>query len=126
MPLPLLSSASRVIPAVVDEAMFQTRRNLAQRAVVDIIPFRHEEQAAIREGGRLLERGRADQVELPPRHLVSAASYAMASGRIPPQQLARDVIDRLNAQAPLTHVLVPSPPARRPASSQPRALAQAA
>lgn len=95
IPPPLLDSASRVIPAVVDETMFQTRRNLAQRGVVDILPFRPEQQAAIRAGARELAAGRADRVDLPPRHLVSAASYALASGRIAPRRLADSVIDRL-------------------------------
>jgi len=125
MPAPLLSSISRIVPAIVDESMFQVRRNLAQRAVVDIIPFRRDEQAAILEGARLMAQGRSDRVELPPRHLVSAASYAMASGRMAPQRLAREVIARLNADTPRTHVITPSAPARLPAPPA-RALAQAA
>jgi hypothetical protein len=95
IPAPLIASATRVIPAVVDETMFQTRRNLAQRGVVDIIPFRREDQDAIRAGARRLAEGAADQVELAPRHLVSAASYALASGRIAPRRLAGQVIERL-------------------------------
>ncbi|GAB3352611.1 hypothetical protein [Lysobacter tyrosinilyticus] len=126
MPAALLTSVSRIVPAIVDESMFQVRRNLAQRAVVDIIPFRRDEQAAILEGARLLGQGRADRVELAPRHLVSAASYAMASGRMAPQRLAREVIDRLNADTPRTHVLTPSAPARLPARPTARALPQAA
>jgi hypothetical protein len=98
IPPPLLASATRVIPAVVDESMFQTRRNLAQRGVVDILPFNAGHQDAIREGARALAAGHADRVDLPPRFLVSAASYALAGGRIAPQRLAQVVIDRLNAQ----------------------------
>ncbi|TXH65122.1 MAG: hypothetical protein E6Q88_14540 [Lysobacteraceae bacterium] len=96
MPGALLSSARHVIPHVVDETMYQTRRNLAQRAVADIIPFARENQAAIRRGARLLAQRRIDRVELPPRHLLSAASYALADARVNPRQLADDVIGRLS------------------------------
>src|SRR5258708_25216776 len=61
IPAPLLGSASSVIPHVVDEIAFQTRRNLAQRAVVDVIPFRRDDEAAIRAGARCLIAGRAVQ-----------------------------------------------------------------
>jgi hypothetical protein len=94
IPPPLMASAPRLIPMVVDEIAFQTRRNLAQRALADIIPFRREDEQAIREGARLLAAGRA--TDLPPRHLVSAAHYALEQGRIPPQRLARCVIEQLN------------------------------
>lgn len=95
IPGSLLSSARHVIPQIVDETMFQTRRNLAQRAVADIIPFNRNHQAAIRRGARLLEQRQIDRVELPPRHLLSAASYALASGRVDPRRLADDVTGRL-------------------------------
>lgn len=95
IPASLLGSSRHVIPQIVDETMYQTRRNLAQRAVADIIPFNRNHQAAIRRGARLLEQRQIDRVELPPRHLLSAASYALASGRVNPRQLADDVIGRL-------------------------------
>jgi hypothetical protein len=44
-----------------------------------------------------MAEGGAARVELAPRHLVSAASYALASGRIAPRRLASQVIERLNA-----------------------------
>jgi hypothetical protein len=72
IPARLLTSADRVIPDIVDEIAFQTRRNLAHRALADIIPFGPAEQAAIRAGSRLLAEGRVP-ADLPPRHLVSAA-----------------------------------------------------
>lgn len=103
IPAPLMRSAPRMIPEVVDEIAFQTRRNLAQRALVDVIRFTQSDEAAIREGARQL--GERREVSLPPRHLVSAAHYALARGRIPAQRLAADVI------AQLTHEL------RRPAST---------
>jgi hypothetical protein len=97
LPVRLLASADRAIPQVVDEIAFQTRRNLAQRALVDILPFTRENEQAIRAGAAQLTRGQR-AVHLPPRHLVSAASYALASGRIGARQLARQVINLLNAQ----------------------------
>ncbi len=114
MPQSLLGSARRIIPEIVDETMFQTRRNLAQRAVADIIPFDRSDQAAIRRASLELIQRRADRIDLPPRHLVSAASYALASGKIHPNQLANDVVRRLIEQA--TSVI-------RPSNSQPRVAA---
>lgn len=95
IPAPLMNSAPRVIPEVVDEIAFQTRRNLAQRALADVIPFGRDDEEAIREGARELEQGGAPK--LPPRHLVSAAHYALERGRIPAPQLARQVTEQLNA-----------------------------
>jgi hypothetical protein len=97
IPPHLMSSAPRVIPEVVDEIAFQTRRNLGQRALVDVIRFAREDEDAIREGARELERGGAP--ELAPRHLVSAAHQALERGRVPPQRLARLVIGQLTERA---------------------------
>lgn len=108
LPAVLLHSAGSLIPQVVDEIAFQTRRNLAQRALVDIIRFGREEQAAILQGARFLMQGRPAQVRLPPRFLVSAASYALAQGRMPPEQLSQQVIGLLNDAS------LPSPRAVRP------------
>ncbi|MCK9985997.1 MAG: hypothetical protein AzoDbin1_02469 [Azoarcus sp.] len=94
IPTALMSSAPRIIPDVVDEIAFQTRRNLAQRALVDIIPFGREDEAAIREGAREIEADGRPQ--LAPRHLVSAAHYALGRGRITAPVLARRVIAQLN------------------------------
>lgn len=94
IPPRLLMTSERLIPEVVDETAFQTRRNLAQRALVDIIPFTQADEQAIQAGARRLVEGRVPN--LPPRHLVSAAGYAMATGRIPPRQLANLVIEHLN------------------------------
>lgn len=100
IPAHLMSSAPRVIPEVVDEIAFQTRRNLAQRALVDVIPFGRDDEAAIREGARRLEAGGAPA--LPPRHLVSAAHQALERGRIEPQRLARLVIGQLTERTAST------------------------
>lgn len=95
LPVRLLSTSSQIIPEVVDEIAFQTRRNLAQRSLADIIVFDREHEQAIRNGARNLGRGQMP-LDLAPRHLVSAASYALADGRIAPRVLADRVIDRLN------------------------------
>jgi hypothetical protein len=97
LPQRLLATSSRLIPEVVDEVVFQTRRNLAQRALADIIPFGPAQERAIRAGARSLARGRLPD-DLAPRHLVSAAGYAMAGGHIAPRLLADRVIELLNAQ----------------------------
>lgn len=79
LPRALLAESKRAIPAVVDEMMFQPRRALAERAVESVIPFRREDQAAIRRGGLLMAQGRTP-ADLPPRFMVSAARYAIESG----------------------------------------------
>ncbi|TPE53250.1 hypothetical protein [Amaricoccus solimangrovi] len=78
IPTPLLSSANRIIPAVVDEIAFQPRRNLAQRALVDVIPYGREDEARIRRGAVELMNGRIP--DLPPRFLVSASRFALTMG----------------------------------------------
>ena len=113
IPPALMSSAPRLIPQVVDEIAFQTRRNLAQRALVDVIPFSRDDEAAIKDGARRIAEGR--QTSLAPRHLVSAAHYALEGGQIDPRQLADDVIKQLTARLP-QHVAPPEhAPLRRAA-----------
>lgn len=95
LPARLLATSSRIIPEVVDEIAFQTRRNLAQRALADIIRFDLADERAVRAGAQQLAKGRVPD-DLPPRHLVSASSYALTDGRIAPRKLADLVIDHLN------------------------------
>jgi hypothetical protein len=97
LPRHLLATASRLIPHVVDEIAFQTRRNLAQHALADVIPFRHSDEEAIRDASERLAVGRPPPIELPARHLVSAAGYALVSGRIRPPMLGELVVKRLVA-----------------------------
>jgi hypothetical protein len=97
IPPTLMTSAPRLIPEVVDEIAFQTRRNLAQRALCDVIPFARQDEEAIRDGARRLAEG--GSTALAPRHLVSAAHYALEGGRIAPQQLAQGVVRELVQRA---------------------------
>jgi hypothetical protein len=80
LPPRLLATSSRLIPHVVDEIAYQTRRNLAQRALADILPFTREDQQAIRAGAARLVAGQTPP-DLPPRFLVSAAGYALDQER---------------------------------------------
>ena len=57
LPQRLLGSAGTLLPHVVDEIAFQTRRNLAHRALADIIRFRPEDEDAIQDGTRRLIEG---------------------------------------------------------------------
>jgi hypothetical protein len=114
MPARLLTSANTVIPHVVDEIAFQTRRNLAHRALADVIPFRAEDQAAIKAGGRLLAEGRLPD-GLPPRHLVSAAGYALNAGRMHPRRLAELVVGHLTEQRAPRATGAPAPARTQPA-----------
>jgi len=96
LPQRLLASSNQLIPEVVDEIAFQTRRNLAHRSLIDIMPFRPQDEAAIKAGARQLALGRVPD-DLPPRQLVSAASYALAEGHVQPHRLSRQVIEHLNS-----------------------------
>jgi hypothetical protein len=95
LPPRLLGTAPELIRHVVDEIAFQTRRNLAQHALADVIPFRQGDEEAIHHAAERLAAGRPPPAGLPPRHLVSAASYALASGRIRPQMLSELAVERL-------------------------------
>jgi len=97
IPARLLDTASRTIPHVVDEMAFQPRRNLAQRALVDVIPFRRADELAIREAVGSLARGIVPP-DLPPRFLVSASRYAVEKGASLPD-LSRTVITHLSKRA---------------------------
>jgi hypothetical protein len=100
VPRQLLSSADTLLPQVVDEIAFQTRRNLAHRALVDVLRFSREDEEAIQAGMRRLIQGGVPAVDLPPRHLVSAASYALVSGRIRPAVLSARVVAQLASRHP--------------------------
>jgi hypothetical protein len=100
LPTRLLSTADALMPHVVDEIAFQTRRNLAHRALVDVIRFSSEDEAAIQDAKRRLIDGGLPDASLPPRFLVSAASYALGTGRIEPQALSGRVITRLARHHP--------------------------
>jgi len=89
----LLSTSSRTIPQVVDEMAFQTRRNLAQRALVDVIPFSARDEAVIKQAAAALARGTIP-ANVPPRFLVSACRYAIEKGVSLPA-LSRRVIRHL-------------------------------
>ncbi len=79
IPADLLREAPRLVPAVVDEIAYQPRRALAERALATVIPFGRGDQARIRRAGLLLRHGRPAP-DLPPRHLVCAARYAIEAG----------------------------------------------
>jgi hypothetical protein len=100
LPPRLLDSAKTLVPLVVDEIAYQTRRNLAHRALADIIRFSAQDEESIQAAARRLIAGGAPEAALPPRHLVSAASYALASGRIKPSDLSQRVVDHLVREHP--------------------------
>jgi hypothetical protein len=98
LPPRLLETSTRTIPHVVDEIAFQTRRNLAHRALVDVIPFTREDERAIRRGASTLARLTVP-TDLPPRFLVSACRYAIGTGA-PLASLAKQVTRHL-ARSPI-------------------------
>ncbi|MCF6147056.1 MAG: hypothetical protein E3K37_00175 [Candidatus Kuenenia sp.] len=97
IPVRLLETSTKTIPNVVDEIAFQTRRNLAQRALADVIPFGAEDERQILRASKLLMRGILP-ADVPPRFLVSACSYALQSN-VSLQKLSRMVISYLSKMA---------------------------
>ncbi len=97
IPPQLLKDSSRVISQVVDEIAFQTRRNLAQLALVDVIPFHRGHEELIRRAAQELGQGRI-LPGVPPRFLVSASYYANKQGASLPE-LSHLVITHLSRMA---------------------------
>ncbi|HEY1797181.1 MAG TPA: hypothetical protein VGG57_13810 [Stellaceae bacterium] len=95
LPPALLANAPKMARSIVDEIAFQTRRNLGQHALSDVIPFRFADEQRIKEASRQLGEGRLPSAELPPRHLVSAATYAMTREGGSPHTLSRQVVTHL-------------------------------
>jgi hypothetical protein len=99
IPTWLMEAAPRAIPAVVDEIAFQPLRNLAEKALANVIRFTPRDQMAIRRGAFDMKRGKPP-IGLPPRHVVSASRYALEAGA-EPVRLGALVIRHL-ANAPRT------------------------
>jgi hypothetical protein len=79
LPPPLVQTATRTVPQVVDEIAFQPRRGLAQRALVDVIRFSADDEREIKRGAMALHQGRTP-ADLPPRFLLSASRKAVELG----------------------------------------------
>ncbi|NOK22951.1 hypothetical protein [Corallococcus carmarthensis] len=94
IPRMLLCTARRLIPHVVDEIAFQPRRGLAQRALVDVVPFWPSDQERIDRAAESLARGHIPP-GLPPRHVVSASREALERRLAPPEQISRTVLNHL-------------------------------
>jgi hypothetical protein len=94
IPRRLLQTASRVIPHVVDEIAFQTRRGLGQLALADVVSFSAADEQSIRAAAPQIAGGRVP-TDLPPRFTVSASRYAMARSLAPPAKIAAVVLGHL-------------------------------
>lgn len=119
LPARLRQSADQLIPKVVDEIAFQPRRNLGQRALVDIIPFTKQDEARIRAGAKALVAGKIP-ANLPPRYIVSASAFALQTGKIPPRQLSNLVtrhLSRGNDPVPMLTPLIAEPVLKRQVKS---------
>jgi hypothetical protein len=82
LPAALLSATPKVVPAIVDEIAYQPRRNLAQLALADAIPFSREDESRIRRAGVSIAAGRLPN-DLPPRFYVTASRVALNAGGDP-------------------------------------------
>ncbi len=94
IPARLLRTAARVIPHVVDEVAFQTRRRMAQHALVDVVPFRPADQERILRAAEALGQGRLP-AGLPPRFAVSASREALERKLASPEQISKTVLTHL-------------------------------
>ncbi|GMT98327.1 hypothetical protein KH5H1_24460 [Corallococcus caeni] len=94
IPRMLLATAPRLIPHVVDEIAFQPRRGLAQRALVDVVPFWPSDQERIERAAESLARGHIPP-GLPPRYVVSASREALERRLAPPERISRTVLNHL-------------------------------
>lgn len=102
IPRNLIATSKQSIPHVVDEIAYQPRRNLAQRALADVIQFTPEHEKMIRHGSVQLTNGIAPE-HLPPRFMVSASRYALAQGVSLPK-LSNLVLRHLSSMAARKHV----------------------
>ena len=94
VPPQLIATAARIIPHVVDEIAYQPRRGLAQRALVDVVPFTAVDEQAIQRAAAEIGRGRLP-ADLPPRFAVSASRYAFERRMGEPRAIARTVLTSL-------------------------------
>ena len=94
LPAPLVASANRLIPHVVDEIGYQPRRGLAQRALVDVVPFSAADERRVQRAARTIARGTLP-ADLPGRFAVSASRYAFDWRLAEPQAIARTVLGGL-------------------------------
>jgi len=98
IPINLLRTAPRIIPHVVDEVAFQTRRGLGQKTLADVFPFSAADQARIQRAAAEIGRGNLPQ-DLPPRFAVSASRYAFERHLAGPEAIARTVLGGLARRA---------------------------
>lgn len=94
VPANLIATAKRLIPHVIDEVAFQPRRGLAQRALVDVVPFTAADERTIQRAAPVIARGELP-ADLPPRFAVSASRYALEGRMASPPVISRTVLTGL-------------------------------
>jgi hypothetical protein len=97
VPPQLIATATRVIPHVVDEIAYQPRRGLAQRSLVDVVPFSAADERAIRRGADAVARGALPE-DLPARFAVGSSRYAFERQMADAALIARTVLTGLAAR----------------------------
>ncbi len=101
IPKRLLDTAPRIIPHVVDEIAYQTRRGLGQRTLSDVVPFTEADQREILRVARALGEGQVPAA-LPPRFLISASRYAFDERFAPAERISNLVLEHLAKTATRT------------------------
>jgi hypothetical protein len=91
VPANLIGTATRIIPHVIDEVAYQPRRGLAQRALVDVVPFTATDERTIQRAAPVIARGELP-ADLPPRFAVSASRYALEGKMAAPAVISRTVL----------------------------------
>jgi hypothetical protein len=110
LPPILVRTAPRVIPHVVDEVAYTTRRGLAQKALVDVVPFTQRDEQTIQSAAAAIARGRVPP-ELPSRFAVSASRVAFERRLARPAAIATTVLHDLARRGAARPVAVPQPAA---------------
>ncbi len=94
VPANLIATARQVIPHVIDEVAYQPRRGLAQRALVDVVPFSGADERTIQQAAPMIARG-VLPATLPARFAVSASRYALEGRMATPGAISKTVLQGL-------------------------------
>jgi hypothetical protein len=98
IPGPLLTTADRAIPLVVDAACYSPFRSLGNRTLAQVLRFEPKEQAMVEEAAERLARG-VDPGVLPERFLIGAVRHAVEHRMASPQRLMRNFFGELGRRS---------------------------
>jgi hypothetical protein len=94
LPRPLLATAARTVPLIVDTICYQPCRVLGGKRLADVLPFGRKEQQINEEAARRLASGN-DPGIVPERFLIGAARIALDNCLARPGVIARNFYEAL-------------------------------